>query len=191
MKKNILVEFEKYAALLNNAENELESMIEKILSPAKKLVPLSKRPSTKKREDDGHGHDHGSSGKMVGSNYITSPYGNRIDPYTGKSTFHHGIDIRAKEGTPIFSFDDGIVTKVSSDSVSGNFVAIKHKGGFSSSYSHLSQQDVKIGDHVKAGQRIGLAGSTGRSTAAHLHFRLNQDGSIIDPTPYLKDRRLA
>jgi murein DD-endopeptidase MepM/ murein hydrolase activator NlpD len=128
---------------------------------------------------------------MIGPNYVTSPYGTRIDPFTGEKKSHSGIDIRAKDGAPVFSFDDGIVAGVGSDSVSGNFITINHKEGFRSSYSHLSQQDVKPGDKVVAGQRIGLAGSTGRSTAAHLHFALKQHGTTIDPTPYLSDRRLA
>lgn len=155
----------------------LEAAIDDILGAEKPaIVPLN-------RKSPGAPAD---SNELAGGQKITSHFGPRIDPITGKKgATHGGVDLKAKTGTEILSFLDGVVGAVSEDSRSGKFVAIRHEGGFSSSYSHLSHQLVVPGQKVKQGEVIGLAGQTGRATGPHLHFRLNYKGKKIDPEPYL------
>jgi murein DD-endopeptidase MepM/ murein hydrolase activator NlpD len=89
-------------------------------------------------------------------------------------------------GSPVYAADDGVVALVgSSSSGYGNFVVIAHSGGLDTLYGHLSVALVKLGDRVAQGQPIGLEGSTGNSTGAHLHFELRINQKPVDPTPYL------
>lgn len=122
---------------------------------------------------------------------ITSPYGMRKHPITGKHSYHNGIDLRAPEGTPILSFTDGRVVKVGNNSISGKFIVIDHGEGVVSSYAHLSKVLVGVGDIVYQGKQIGLSGSTGRSTGSHLHFRLKYKGKDVDPAPFISKYRVV
>jgi len=124
--------------------------------------------------------------RKVGPHHITDFYGPRTHPTTGKQQFHSGVDLRAREGTEILSIFSGVITSTGHDNLSGNYVRVKHPDGFNSSYSHLSEVLVSEGQGVSAGQVVGLAGSTGRVTAAHLHLRLEYNGEKIDPAPYLR-----
>src|SRR6266853_3324395 len=107
-------------------------------------------------------------------------------PYGGYPHFHTGIDLVEPFGSPVYAADDGVVALVgSSSSGYGNFVVIAHSGGLDTLYGHLSTAVVKLGDRVSQGQPIGLEGSTGNSTGAHLHFELRINQKPVDPTPYL------
>lgn len=100
---------------------------------------------------------------------------------------HNGIDIAAPEGTPVYSTTDGIVIIAGEDFYyNGNFVLIDHGHGLSSIYLHLSKLNVKTGDKVTKGQKIGEIGSTGRSTSAHLHWGVQWYGNRIDPMSLLE-----
>ena len=113
--------------------------------------------------------------------HISSPYGMRVHPIMRKRMMHGGIDLRAKY-EEVYSVMEGDVTKVSSDRRSGRYVVVEYPGRFSCAYCHLSQPLVKTGDHVRAGEVIGISGNTGMSTGAHLHFGVRQaDGQRIDP----------
>ncbi len=107
-------------------------------------------------------------------------------PYGGYPHFHTGIDLVEPFGSPVYAADDGVVALVgSSSSGYGNFVVIAHSGGLDTLYGHLSVAVVKLGDRVIQGQPVGLEGSTGNSTGAHLHFELRINQKPVDPTPYL------
>lgn len=111
-----------------------------------------------------------------------------------KAHNHKGQDIAAPTGTKVKSVDDGVVVRSSPVEQSGgygNFIVIKHKD-FYSAYGHLSKREVNKGDTVKRGQLIGLVGSTGLSTGPHLHFeiRKTENGSQVDPKPYLTGSEL-
>ena len=107
-------------------------------------------------------------------------------PYGGYAHFHTGIDLVEPFGSPVFAADDGIVALVGvSSSGYGNYVVIAHSGGLDTLYGHLSTALVKVGQTVSQGQTIGLEGSTGNSTGAHLHFELRIKQQPIDPAPYL------
>ncbi len=129
--------------------------------------------------------------KPVKDDYvITSTFGSqRIFEYSsGKSSVsaHRGEDFASPRGTPIYSSGAGIVT-MSEDRVStGNTVVIEHAPGIATSYYHLDSLDVKEGEEVKTGERIGEMGSTGFSTGPHLHWQLNIHGTPVDPMPYLE-----
>jgi len=100
--------------------------------------------------------------------------------------FHTGIDLVEPFGSPIYAADDGVVALVgSSSSGYGNYVVIAHSGGLDTLYGHLSTALVKVGQAVTQGQPVGLEGSSGNSTGAHVHFELRINQTPVDPTPYL------
>ena len=115
---------------------------------------------------------------------ITSPFGYRTDPFTGKRTLHNGIDLAAHNAL-VYSMLDGTVEKVGYDSRSGNFVTIRH-GDFRISYCHLSRILATQGQSVLAGFPIGITGSTGRSTGEHLHITAKYKGKPFNPMAMLE-----
>lgn len=110
---------------------------------------------------------------------VTSPYGYRRDPITGKQSWHNGLDLRAKN-EPAYSMMEGIVEKIGYDSRSGNYVTLKH-GNYHVSYCHLSSVIVGKGERVFSGTIVGVTGNTGRSTGCHLHLTCKKDGKSINP----------
>ncbi len=121
---------------------------------------------------------------------ISQPFGPSTfwfePPYGGYPHFHTGIDLVEPFGSPIYAADDGVVALVgSSGSGYGTYVVIAHSGGLDTLYGHLSTALVKVGQLVTQGQPIGLEGSSGNSTGAHLHFELRINQKPVDPTPYL------
>lgn len=116
---------------------------------------------------------------------VTSGYGVRSDPFHGRPAFHGGIDIAAATGTPVLATADGSVIEVKNDGRYGKYVGIQHSDGTISRYGHLSAQQVTEGQKVRAGQTIGAVGSTGRSTGAHLDYRVSRNGMKFDPLAVL------
>lgn len=117
--------------------------------------------------------------------WISSPFGYRTSPFTGRIAFHKGIDIAARIGTPIYAVSAGIVTFSGRRGEYGNLIIIQHPFGFSTLYGHNSINVVKSGDRVECGQLIGYVGNTGRSTAPHLHYEIRKDGRCLNPRKYL------
>ena len=117
-------------------------------------------------------------------NNITSPFGYRSDPFTGTRSFHSGVDFAWAGclGAPIFTVDDGIVRQAhDTGNGFGIMVIVEHPNGWQTWYAHASEVFVSVGEQVDAGQRIAAIGSTGRSTAPHLHFELRIAGRPVDP----------
>ena len=110
---------------------------------------------------------------------VTSPYGYRRDPFTGKLSWHNGLDLRAKN-EPAYAMMDGIVEKVGYNNRSGNYVTLRH-GNYHVSYCHLSSIIVRKGESVFPGIIVGVTGNTGRSTGYHLHLTCKKDGKSINP----------
>ena len=110
---------------------------------------------------------------------VTSPYGYRRDPITGKQSWHNGLDLRAKN-EPAYAMMDGIVEKVGYNNRSGNYVTLRH-GNYHVSYCHLSSIVVVKGKSVCPGTIVGVTGSSGRSTGEHLHLTCKKDGKSINP----------
>lgn len=110
---------------------------------------------------------------------VTSPFGYRRDPFTGKKRMHNGLDLHA-HNDKVFAILHGIVHKVGYDKRSGIFVTLRH-GDITISYCHLSKVAVRKGDVVSAGTVVGITGNTGRSTGEHLHITCKLKGKYVDP----------
>ena len=120
--------------------------------------------------------------------WLSSPYGNRRDPFTGGADFHPGLDISADYGLPVHATADGTV-KVSSPSGSyGNLIEIDHGFGIVTRYGHLSRFQAAVGQQIHRGDVIGYVGSTGRSTSAHLHYEILLNGKLTNPLKLLATR---
>ncbi len=117
---------------------------------------------------------------------LSSYYGSRKDPFTGVYCFHPGIDIKGKVGKKIKSVKDGKIIFTGWNNIYGNFIIIKHKNNYITSYAHLSEINVKLNQYIKQGEYIGKMGSTGRSTGPHLHFEIRKNGKLINPLIYLE-----
>lgn len=118
--------------------------------------------------------------------YLTSSYGYRTDPITGrKGAFHNGLDVGAPHGTKILAAESGTVTRASTYGTYGKCVIISHGGGLMTLYAHCSGYNVVVGQQVNKGDVIAYVGSTGRSTGNHLHFTVFINGTTVDPGKYL------
>lgn len=120
------------------------------------------------------------------STRVTSDYGEREDPFTGRLTKHAGMDIGGSIGDPIYAAANGKVIETGRTSARGNYVTISHPSGLKTNYMHLSKILTKVGATVKQGEIIAELGSTGRSTGPHLHFEVVKNGSTVDPANYLR-----
>ncbi|MCR5466664.1 MAG: peptidoglycan DD-metalloendopeptidase family protein [Lachnospiraceae bacterium] len=123
---------------------------------------------------------------LPGDHRTASKFGPRVPPCAGASSFHKGWDIGGKLGAQIVSVLAGTVTTAGYNSSSGNQVVVNHGNGYSTHYMHMSKILVVKGQKVKQGEVLGLVGSTGVSTAPHLHFSLSKNGTMIDPAPYIQ-----
>ncbi|HTN52540.1 MAG TPA: peptidoglycan DD-metalloendopeptidase family protein [Anaeromyxobacter sp.] len=117
---------------------------------------------------------------------VTSPFGERTDPFTGARAEHDGVDVGAPEGTPIRASAAGVVRAAGERGGYGNAVEIDHGHGLVTLYGHAADLLVHPGDRVEAGQPIATVGSTGRSTGPHLHFEVRMGGRPVDPARVLK-----
>jgi len=114
----------------------------------------------------------------------TSPFGWRRDPFSGTTTYHRGVDLRAAYGEPIGAADGGTVVFAGEQRGYGQTVVVEHAGGVRTRYAHLSSLMTEAGADVKAGEAIGRAGRSGRATGTHLHFEVTQNGRPVDPHTY-------
>ncbi|MGP1954443.1 MAG: peptidoglycan DD-metalloendopeptidase family protein, partial [Arsenophonus sp. NC-QC1-MAG3] len=160
------------------------------------------------RAENGHYYDSEANGLERGflryptakTFRISSPFSlRRINPVTGRSTPHHGVDFSMPIGTPILAVSDGEVIMAKYSRAAGNFITIRHGSQYSTRYMHLRKLLVKPGQRVKRGERIALSGNTGRTTGSHLHYELWFNHRAINPLtanlPYSagltdKDRQL-
>lgn len=123
--------------------------------------------------------------KPTAYSYVSSPFGYRTHPVTGKWTMHKGVDLVASKGTPIYASRSGYVTIATYHSTAGNYVTLNHQDGYTSVYMHMTHDVVSVGEYVKAGELIGYVGSTGRSTGPHLHFGITYNGTYVNPMNYI------
>lgn len=118
------------------------------------------------------------------SQIITSMFGYRRDPFTNRSAFHRGIDFAGNANDPVYATAAGKVTRTGYDKAMGLHVFISHGNGLETVYMHLNKVLVDKGEKVSKGDKIGLIGSTGRSTGPHLHYEVLKYGEAINPRPY-------
>jgi len=128
------------------------------------------------------------SGRPVQKGYLSSSYGVRNDPFTGRPAVHKGVDFAGKEGDPILATAGGIVTWAGERFGYGLMVEIEHADGFRTRYAHAKRVDTEIGQLVKKGEQIATLGNTGRSTGPHVHYEVLKNGQQIDPMIFVNRR---
>lgn len=159
-------DLDRFAARLENREQQLE-MLESLLTNRKwqEQALLSGRP--------------------VKSGYMSSHYGWRIDPISGRRSMHSGLDFAGKPGSEVVAVASGVVTFVGRDAGYGNVVEISHGDTYTTRYAHNKENRVQIGDVVRKGDTIALMGSSGRSTGSHVHYEIYKNGRSVDPSSYV------
>jgi murein DD-endopeptidase MepM/ murein hydrolase activator NlpD len=124
-------------------------------------------------------------GRPVTTGFISSGFGEREDPFTGRVGYHKGVDIAGSSGEDVLAVAAGVVTWAGERVGYGNLVEINHGDGFITRYAHNERALVTVGETVKRGDAIALMGSTGHSTGPHVHFEVLHNGRQVDPTSYL------
>jgi len=122
-----------------------------------------------------------------GKLHLSSNYGYRSDPFSRKYKFHDGHDFSVPTGTDVYSSANGRVIKSQYLGSFGNYVEIDHGNGYITVYGHLSSREVRRGEKVLRGQKIGEVGNTGRSTAPHLHYEIRYQKQAMDPSQFYFD----
>lgn len=169
----------------------------------KDITPTTQAPTVTEEAPDGEGGEdaeqEGSAVAVMASlgknNKITTPlhgritsrYGYRTNPISGKYGLHTGVDIAADKGTGIVAAYNGVVKDTGYGEKKGNFVLMEHTDGTQTLYCHCSEVLVTEGSVIRAGELIALVGNTGWSTGPHLHFEIRIDGSSVDPLNYIKE----
>ena len=126
-------------------------------------------------------------GRPVNSGWISSYYGKRTDPFTGKPANHTGIDFAGRAGADVVAVADGVVTWSAKRYGYGLMVEINHGNGYATRYAHNSQNLVSVGDEVKKGQTVAHMGDTGRATGPNLHFEVLQNGRRVNPVNFIRE----
>tara|TARA_R110000822_G_scaffold15732_3_gene54017 strand:+ start:300 stop:1253 length:954 start_codon:yes stop_codon:yes gene_type:complete len=125
-------------------------------------------------------------GRPITWGWLSSRYGYRSDPFTGKRTWHAGVDLAGKDGSDIISVAGGVVSYAGERYGYGNLVEIDHGDGLITRYAHCKTIKVNVGDVIQKGQVLALMGSTGRSTGPHVHFEVMRNGKSENPETYIK-----
>ena len=127
-------------------------------------------------------------GRPVKWGWLTSKYGKRMDPISGKNAWHSGVDFAGRDGSDVIAVASGIVTYAGPRYGYGQLVEISHADGLVTRYAHHKSLEVKVGDVVKKGDVVGKMGSSGRSTGPHVHFEVLKHGRTVDPINYVSKR---
>jgi murein DD-endopeptidase MepM/ murein hydrolase activator NlpD len=125
------------------------------------------------------------SGRPVREGYISSYFGERMDPFNGEEAFHKGVDFASDRGADVLAVASGIVTWAGPREGYGNLVELNHGNGYVTRYAHGARTLVTVGDEVERGQAVAVVGSSGRSTGPHVHFEVLKDGRQIDPMAFV------
>jgi murein DD-endopeptidase MepM/ murein hydrolase activator NlpD len=158
IRKKVYVQSKSYDELIKMAENKGD-----MLKSVPAIIPISNKDLTR----------------------TASGFGWRIHPYYKISKFHYGMDFTAPAGTDVYATGNGIVVDVSSSQRGlGKHITIDHGFGYTSTYAHLSNFNVRVGQRVQRGDIIGYVGSTGMSVANHLHYEIKLNGINVDPVNY-------
>lgn len=166
---NLTKQYQLIAELVATRLEQFESLQD--------LFNLSQLPSD---------HKFSKLTKLVDDGWVSSGFGIRKDPFTGKQAVHSGIDIAGKEGSLVRAAAKGVVSFADQFGNYGKMVEIKHPNGLTTRYAHNQEFLVKIGDLVESGDQIAKLGNTGRSTGPHLHFEVRKDGKAVNPSKYIE-----
>ena len=126
------------------------------------------------------------SGRPILSGWLSSRYGTRIDPFSGKKAWHEGVDFAGKAGSDIVAVASGVVSWSGERYGYGKMVEVAHGDGVITRYAHNQENHVKEGDMVRRGDVVALMGNSGRSTGPHVHFEVHKNGRPVDPASYLR-----
>jgi len=133
--------------------------------------------------------DASPTGRPVRQGWISSYFGKRVDPFTGREAFHEGLDLAGKMGSDVLAIADGVVTWSGWRYGYGRMVEVKHGNGYVTRYGHNQRNLVQAGDVVRRGQTLALMGSSGRSTGPHVHLEVLKNDHHINPLQYVLRRR--
>lgn len=194
----LIAKGEEFELLIDESEELQSDLMNEIAQAEKDLkeaeykewlatyVPPTTRPSGTDTTPSTQAPSSSGWIKPLKSYTITSPFGMRTHPISGKLKMHEGVDMAAPQGTPIYAAKSGKVTRTSyQEGGAGYYVSINHGDGFTSVYMHMTHYIVKPGQYVSAGQVIGYVGSTGGSTGPHLHFGIAYKGTYVNPMKYI------
>ena len=173
-----------YTQLMWNIERDTRE-VERLIQAANRAARATSGPSTNRIIVDVSNLNGRMAWPVPSSSRVTSPYGMRRSPISGRNEFHSGIDIGAPNGTNFIAADGGVVTFSGWMNGFGNTIIIDHGDGISTLYAHNSRNTVRVGESVVAGQVIGNIGSTGWSTGPHSHFEVRFNGQHVDPMSFL------
>jgi len=169
--------------VLGSTGNEIEGLVDalnlldlQLEDRSRQLGVLEDLLMNRRLADEVH-----PEGRPVNSGYISSTYGERSDPFTGRLAFHKGIDFAGREGNDIVAVASGIVTWSGDRYGYGEMVEISHGNGYVTRYGHNAENLVSVGQTVKRGDVIALMGDTGRATGPNLHFEVLRDGKTVNP----------
>jgi murein DD-endopeptidase MepM/ murein hydrolase activator NlpD len=129
------------------------------------------------------------TGRPVSKGWISSVFGWRNDPITGKRAFHEGVDFAGRANSEVVAVAAGVVVWSGSRWGFGNTVEVNHGNGYSTLYAHNKKNLVKVGETVKKGQVLALLGSTGRSNGPHVHFEVRRNGKAVNPIKFVRAKR--
>ena len=159
----------------------IDSLAQRIEDREHQLRMLDIVSSQKKLEDERY-----VEGRPITWGWLSSKYGYRSDPFTGKRTWHDGVDLAGREGSDIISVAAGVVTFAGERYGYGNLVEVDHGDGLVTRYAHAKSVKSKVGDVVQKGEILAAMGSTGRSTGPHVHFEVLQNGKSKNPETYIR-----
>lgn len=168
--------------------NQIESFLRVITDPNQEADPVDRsallKAATLQRLFLLHSIPNGLPIKGV---RISSGFGTRVNPVTGRRSPHQGLDFQAPRGTPVFATADAIVERAGFDQGSGfgNLIILQHNFGFKTYFAHLQKIEVNPGQYVHKGQLIGYSGNTGRSSGPHLHYEVRHLYTALDPKPFV------
>jgi murein DD-endopeptidase MepM/ murein hydrolase activator NlpD len=167
--------------------NQIDSLVDsldlldlQIADRSRQLGVLEDLMLNRKLADEVH-----PEGRPVNSGYISSRFGERSDPFTGRLAFHKGIDFAGREGNSVVAVASGVVTWAGDRYGYGQMVEVNHGSGYVTRYAHNAENLVDVGDTVKRGDVIARMGETGRATGPNLHFEVLQDGRAVDPLTFI------
>jgi murein DD-endopeptidase MepM/ murein hydrolase activator NlpD len=132
--------------------------------------------------------DRTIAGRPITKGWLSSKFGYRRDPFTGKKAWHAGVDYAGKDGSDIAAVGSGVITWAGKRYGYGLLVEVNHGNGYSTRYAHCKEILVGVGQVVERGERLALMGSTGRSTGPHVHFEVRKNGKSIDPVSFINKK---
>ena len=167
-----------------NFLDELEKLVQKLEDREPKLAVVEGTLMNRKLHAEVF-----PTGRPVKKGWISSVFGWRNDPITGKRAFHEGIDFAGRANSEVVAVAAGVVVWSGSRWGFGNAVEVNHGNGYSTLYAHNKKNLVKVGDRVKKGQVLALLGSTGRSRGPHVHFEVRRYGKAVNPIKFVRAKR--